>query len=128
MIIKYCDRCKKKLRIGERCSCAYKFDHKICMEDDFYRSREWLTARKKCIELCCGLDLYSLHQGRVECGFTVHHIRPLRLSPELSLSQSNLIYLTESNHKLIHSMYEHGQYENTAVLLLKLKKDFIQEG
>lgn len=126
MLSKYCDRCHQRLRIGEKCRCTYRFDHKVCQEDDFYQTKEWKEARQKCRELCCGLDLYSLYHGRVEYGLTVHHIRPVNLSPELKLTQSNLIYLTESNHKRIHSLYEHGQYETTVTLLLQLKQDFIE--
>ncbi len=98
------------------------------MDDDFYQSVQWRQIREQCIELCCGLDLYSLYKGRIEYGYTVHHIRPAHFAPQLRLVQSNLIYLTESNHKLIHSLYEHGQYEKTAALLLKLKENFIKGG
>ena len=124
MLTKYCDRCHKKLRIGEKCSCLYLHDHKVCMDDDFYKTSEWRKARDECIRLCCGLDLYSLYNGKIEYGYTVHHIRPVNLVPNLKLVQSNLIYLTESNHKFIHSMYEHGKYEKTAELLLILKNEF----
>lgn len=128
MISKYCDKCHKRLKIGEKCSCLYKHDHKICMDDDFYKTTEWRNARSKCIELCCGLDLYSLSKGKIEYGYTVHHIEPLDIMPRLALVQSNLIYLTESNHRIIHELYKKGYYRELSKHLKKLKTKFVQGG
>ena len=128
ILCKYCTRCHKQLKIGEKCSCTYKTDHKVCMSDDFYNSKDWRKVREECIRLCCGLDLYSLSKGLIEYGYTVHHIEPVDLAPNLKLSQSNLIYLTESNHKLIHSMYASGQYHETIIFLKDLKRMFVERG
>lgn len=126
LLVKYCDKCHKALKIGEKCDCTYKIKHKVCKDDDFYFSADWHRARTECIRLCCGLDLYSLSQGLIEYGYTVHHIEPVNKRPDLKLTQSNLIYLTESNHKLIHSAYEKGEYKEMTELLRKLKADFIR--
>lgn len=126
MLSKYCDKCHKRLKIGEKCTCTYKTDHKICSDDDFYNTSDWHKAREQCKMLCCGLDLYSLSQGRIEYGFTVHHIEPINLKPDLRLVQSNLIYLTESNHRIIHGLYDSGQYEKTVILLQNIKERFIR--
>lgn len=125
VISKYCDRCHKKLKVGEKCGCTHKIGHKVCKSDDFYYTPEWHRAREECIRLCCGLDLYSLSQGKIEFGYTVHHIEPINKRPDLRLTQSNLIYLTESNHKLIHSMYETGMYQEVTELLRYLKERFV---
>ena len=125
MIAKYCDRCHKRLKIGEKCECAYRTSHKVCKEDDFYYTSDWHKARADCIRLCCGLDLYSLSQGKIEYGYTVHHIVPVDKDPALRLVQSNLIYLTESNHRSIHSAYERGNYQEMSAFLRKLKADFV---
>ena len=104
----------------------HKIGHKVCKSDDFYYTPEWHRARTECIRLCCGLDLYSLYvNGAIEYGYTVHHIEPINKRPDLRLTQSNLIYLTESNHKLIHSMYEKGIYQEVAELLRCLKERFV---
>ena len=133
MISKYCDRCHKKLKVGERCGCTEKLkadekrDYTNHHSDSFYSSTEWQKAREQCKILCCGLDLYSLYvKGVIEYGFTVHHIVPIDVDRKLRLTQSNLIYLTESNHRLIHSLYKTGRYSETVELLKNLKKKHIQ--
>ena len=129
MLIKYCDHCHKRLNVGETCCCTLKQKNKEYFSDDFYRSAIWNKAREICIEQCCGLDLYSLYINHsIEYGFTVHHIIPLDDEPKLKLAQSNLIYLTESDHRLIHSMYDNGKYDETVSLLRRIKKDFITGG
>ena len=131
MLMKYCDRCRRQLRIGEKCpDCFRKFNserNKDKVTADFYKSSEWLKARKICIEQCCGLDLYSLYQNDIiEYGQTVHHIETVEVSPKLRLEQSNLIYLTESNHQIIHNLYKNGKYLETVNFLKSIKEKFMQ--
>ncbi len=133
VISKYCDRCHKKLKIGEKCECSEKLkadekrDYTNYHSDSFYGSTDWQRAREQCKTLCCGLDLYSLYvKGVIEYGSTVHHIVPIDVDRKLRLTQSNLIYLTESNHRLIHSLYKTGRYSETVELLKNLKKKHIQ--
>ena len=129
MLIKYCDRCRRQLRIGEKCPYCFKARNKSYAKDDFYQSSEWLKARKLCIELCCGLDLYSLyHNDTIEYGYTVHHIEPVEVSPQLRLEQSNLIYLSESSHQVVHNLYKNGKYSETVKFLKSIKEKFIQGG
>ena len=127
MLIKYCDRCRRQLRIGEKCPYCFKARNKSYAKDDFYQSSEWLKARKLCIELCCGLDLYSLyHNDTIEYGYTVHHIEPVEVSPQLRLEQSNLIYLSESSHQIVHNLYKQGKYLETVKFLKSIKEKFMQ--
>lgn len=92
MLSKFCDRCHKRLNIGEQCKCTLSKYQKDT--EDFYRTSSWLKVRDHCIELCCGLDLYSLFVYKtIEYGRTVHHIVPLKKDESLALEQSNLIYL-----------------------------------
>lgn len=134
MIIKRCDYCGRNNPIGKQCSCLHsisksKSENKYTKEDKkFYKSSDWLKARDKCIQLCCGIDLYSyfiLH--RIEYGQTVHHIVPLLDDYSLRLSQDNLIYLTESNHRTIHRLYE-SEYLKTTEILRKILHDFRYRG
>ena len=131
MLMKYCDRCRRQLRIGEKCpDCFRKFNserNKNKVTNDFYQSSEWLKARKICIELCCGLDLYSLyHNDTIKYGYTVHHIEPVEVSPQLRLEQSNLIYLSESSHQVVHNLYKQGKYLETVKFLKSIKEKFIR--
>ena len=131
MLVKYCDRCHRKLNIGEKCPVCFRKRNSERNKDkvtaDFYKSSEWLKARKICIEQCCGLDLYSLyHNDIIEYGQTVHHIEPVEVAPQSRLIQSNLIYLTESNHQIIHNLYKNGKYDETVAFLKSIKEKFMQ--
>lgn len=53
---------------------------------------------------------------KIEYGFTVHHIVPLINDYSKRLQQSNLIYLTESHHRLIHRLYD-AEYQETVEAL-----------
>lgn len=129
MIIKRCDYCGRNIPIGKQCVCLHNgkstSENKYTKDDKkFYKSSDWLKARDKCIQRCCGIDLYSyfvLH--RIEYGQTVHHIVPLLDNYSLRLSQDNLIYLTESNHRTIHKLYE-SEYLETVKSLRKILHDF----
>lgn len=125
ILSKYCDRCHKRLRIGQICKCSFARYNKKATEE-FYKTSNWVRARAHCIELCCGLDLYSLFVYKtIEYGRTVHHIVPLKKNPSLSLEQSNLIYLTDANHSMIHEMYK-SQYQQTVELLTSIKAQFVE--
>ena len=127
MLMKYCDRCRRQLRIGQKCPVCFKARNKSYAKDDFYQSSEWLKVRRKCIELCCGLDLYSLYcNNTIEFGYTVHHIEPVEVSPQLRLEQSNLIYLSESSHQIVHNLYRQGKYLETVKFLKSIKEKFIR--
>ena len=133
MIIKRCDYCGRNIPIDKQCGCLHNgkstSENKYTKDDKkFYKSSDWLKARDKCIQRCCGIDLYSyfvLH--RIEYGQTVHHIVPLLDNYSLRLSQDNLIYLTESNHRTIHKLYE-SEYLETVKSLRKILHDFRYRG
>lgn len=113
MITKICDNCGKFLPVSKRCHCKpYK-----CRHEFFYDTYEWKKARAQCRKKCFELDLYSyfvLH--RIEYGRIVHHIIPLEKDYSLRSSQDNLIYLTDSNHRLIHELYK-NDFEKTVKIL-----------
>ncbi|MBS5794935.1 MAG: HNH endonuclease [Clostridiales bacterium] len=73
------------------------------------------------------LDIYSYYVlGRVEKGEVVHHIVALDEDFSKRLSLSNLIYLTEKNHRNIHNLMKKGPKEKEDVqqLLFHLIKRF----
>lgn len=133
MISKQCARCGKRIRIGAGCGCVTSKRHAPTGSDQysdavkvFYHTKEWERARDACIHQCHGLDLYSLFVLRkIEYGHTVHHIIPLIDNYALRISQSNLIYLTESNHRILHKLYE-TDYAGTTALLQSLKIRFAE--
>lgn len=126
MISKICNRCRKQLSIGQKCNCTKKAKNSTYRSDDFYRSALWEQVRDQCINDCCGLDLYALFiQHRIEVGRTVHHIMPLEDFPELRFERTNLIYLSDANHRMIHSLYSDGELQETAMLLRSIKARFL---
>jgi len=126
-IVKRCSRCNKRIPSGSKCDCKqkrykeYDKDKKTSKESQFYKTAEWLAAREKAIYNCGGMDLYSLYVlKRIEYGQTVHHIEPLEERWELRVDGGNLIYLTESNHRVLHNaMKESPQRKAEIQALLK---------
>lgn len=117
MITKLCDKCRKIIPVGKKCSCITSIRAKKQQHELFYDSSEWKKARELCRKKCFELDLYSyfvLH--RIEYGRIVHHIIPLEDDYSLRISQDNLIYLTDCNHRLIHELYE-NDFEKTVKAL-----------
>lgn len=133
MISKLCTRCGRRVPVGGQCVCASWLKYKPCDSDkyssdtkQFYHTAEWKKARAFCISRCFGLDLYSFYALRkIEYGQTVHHIVPLIDDRSQGLNQENLIYLTESNHRIIHELYK-TDFEGTAKLLRGYLKMFLQ--
>ncbi|MBP3380690.1 MAG: hypothetical protein J6K77_07515 [Ruminococcus sp.] len=114
MLSKRCNRCGRRVAVGRQCNCYVPHIYKPASTDKytdelkrFYHTADWLTARDECISRCYGIDIYSLFErGVIEYGFTVHHIIPLTDDYSRRLDPGNLIYLTESNHRLIHKLYQ----------------------
>ena len=135
-IYKRCSRCGKRMPAGAICGCQkrrYQEEDKYTKDDKyklFYKSRSWNRARDIAIDFYGGLDIYSLYVlGRMEYGQTVHHIIPLKECWERRTDVSNLIYLTESNHQIIHNIMIQGETQKQEVisLLLSLVERYRQE-
>lgn len=109
-IYKRCSLCGKRILADKKCNC---YERKRAVNrldcDSFYNTAEWRKARSKAMHKTHGIDIYSLYKfGIVEYAFTVHHIEPLEERIDLRSVQSNLIPLTEKNHRAIHSLYDSG--------------------
>lgn len=134
MISKRCDHCGKRVPVGAKCSCispqhyASSSNDKYTQETKlFYQTQQWEKARDVCITRCYGLDLYSFYAlGIIEYGQTVHHIVPIIDDYSKRLDINNLIYLTESNHRIIHEMYK-SDFEKTAQMLRGYVKMFYEQ-
>lgn len=133
MIYKRCNICHKRIAANDKCNC---YERKLARDkptvNSYYNTQLWHDTRSLAIDKTFGLDIYSLYiLHRIETGRTVHHIIPLEISPELRADQNNLIYLTESNHRIIHDLYQINYNDTTALLsslLTRFKNDFITPG
>ena len=121
---------------GAICGCQkrrYQEEDKYTKDDKyklFYKSRSWNRARDIAIDFYGGLDIYSLYVlGRMEYGQTVHHIIPLKECWKRRTDVSNLIYLTESSHQIIHNIMIQGETQKQEVisLLFSLVERYRQE-
>lgn len=130
MLSKICSYCGKRIPIVSSCTCMVKLKNKAQKHykynDDvkkFYSTKGWDNTREQCISECYGIDFYSFFVlNQIEYGEVVHHIIPIVDDYSKRLNIDNLIYLTERNHKLIHSLYEHSYDETVNMLKSLLKK------
>lgn len=110
MFYKRCTRCNKRLDYNVICSCKVKYktnsdDYKSEKEKKFYKSKQWQNTTNIIKNRFNHLDIYSYYVlGIVEEGEVVHHIEELEDNWDKRLSLSNLIYLTEKNHRKIHNL------------------------
>ena len=109
-IYKRCDRCGKRLPAGTKCKCSKKrYKHEKIYIDDkiesFYLSKEWRKKREYMIDVYHQLDIYDLYINDViSYGRIMHHIVPLKDDWNKRLEDTNLIYLTDSNHQALHDL------------------------
>lgn len=97
---------------------------------DFYNSETWKIFRKSIISSFYGLDIIELYRtGRAVIGERVHHIIPLEDNWNRRLDISNVIYITEKNHRTIHATYDKGEQDKKAMqrLLFELIKQFTKD-
>lgn len=133
---KYCNYHQDKFNKQER--ERYKEYSKRRREDkeqkkyqDFYNSSDWKRIRDAVISICNGIDIIEYYRsGKVVQGERVHHIIELDEEWNCRLDINNLIYLTEQNHRKVHSEYDKGEKEKKQMqqvlfaLLEKWNKEF----
>lgn len=133
--IKYCDYHQSKYdKENKERYKEYSYRRRRDKEQkkyqDFYSSKEWLAARKAIISECLGMDILEYYRtGKVIEGERVHHIVELSEEWSYRLDVSNLIYLTEQNHRRVHAEYDKGDNEKKAMqrLLFELLDRFNRE-
>jgi hypothetical protein len=134
-IYKRCCRCNKRLLEGTTCECSkkrykeYDKDKVNTREKKFYSSGSWDKCKIKAKDRFNGMDIYSLYvSNKVEYGQTVHHIEPIKENWNRRLDIENLIYLTESNHRLLHNRMDNGEHDQVINelndLIERFKKEF----
>nr|DAM85367.1 MAG TPA: HNH endonuclease bacteriophage, HNH Endonuclease, DNA.52A [Caudoviricetes sp.] len=132
MIYKRCTRCGDRLEYNTICSCKSKYktnsdSYKDDKEKRFYKSKAWQDTTNIIKNKFNYLDIYSYYVlGQIEKGEVVHHIVALDEDFSKKLSLSNLIYLTEKNHRNIHNLMKRSPKEKEDVqkLLFSLIKRF----
>lgn len=111
-----CPYCGKTLTVGKACDCTKRLKYAQYHSDSFYQTKEWKKIKPIVIARFNGLDIYSYYKLHIiEHGFTVHHIVPIDDDPSQRLDVDNLIYLTESNHRLLHAQMKKSAEEKAAV-------------
>lgn len=128
-IAKYCDECEDKMKESKRDSNRY-YDKNIRNQDSkvVYNSIQWDYLTTQCKSRFKGLDIYGYYTlGTIEYGSICHHIEEITLNANRKYDLENLIYLSSSNHNIIHKLYKQD-YEGTKRLLFELvsrwKKEF----
>ena len=121
-----CQYCGKSLPVGTKCECRFDKSNKPLIykppdiastkSDSFYHSDEWRRLRLVIMSIYNNMDIYSWYKyGRLEPGFIVHHIIPLKDDYSKRADISNLIYLTDDNHRLIHSLMDESDEKKKEV-------------
>ena len=92
-----------------------------------YHSKQWQQLTELCKSRFKGLDIYSLYVlDSIEYGSLSHHIEEISKNKDRIYDLDNLIYLTGSNHNIVHSLYE-KDYEGTKRMLFGLVDRWLQE-
>jgi hypothetical protein len=83
---------------------------------DFYASDAWQRIRSIVINDCYGIDILEYYKtGKIIQGECIHHIDTIEDNWNSKLDFGNLIYLTERNHRQVHSKYNEGQREKKQI-------------
>lgn len=132
---KYCPKCAKEMdslnkKRYKDYQCRRKQDEEQKKYQDFYNTKEWLMLRDHMRRYYIGMDWLEYYRtGEIVEGYTVHHIVPLEDDYSKRLSKDNLIYLSDSNHKRVHSEYKTGKRakENMQKILIEVVDKFNKE-
>lgn len=141
MLYKRCSSCGKRIPNNATCKCQidnirqrykeYKSSRSDKEQQEFYRSKAWIKCKEYRIAELLNIDWYEYYvNNNLVQGYTLHHIEELKECNERALDNSNLIYLTQSNHKKIHIEYlksTKNKIKTQAILyscLEKAKKEF----
>lgn len=124
----YCEEHNKKVVEQKRkrykeYDAIRRLDEEYLKHKTLYDSEQWERTRDSVISNCCAIDIIEYYRtGKIIQGETVHHIITLEDDWEMRLILSNLIYVTEKNHRRIHVEYAKGDKEKARMqeILLSL--------
>lgn len=126
--MRYCNECSKNIKKMKAESNRY-YDKNIRNKEstEVYHSKEWDMLTEQCKSRFKGLDIYSLYiLGKIEYGNISHHIEEIAINKERIYDLENLIYLSSSNHNVVHSLYK-KDYEGTKKILFELVERWKKE-
>ena len=123
---KYCIGCSKDAR-KDKAANNKAYDKNVRklrdkQYDSFYHSKEWIKVVEEVKDKYKHLDIYSYYILKtIEYGNISHHIQLLKSDEGWShrVDIKGLIYLSHSNHALIHSLYD-NDYESATKMLYEL--------
>jgi hypothetical protein len=119
--LKRCEDCEKKYKVNK--TEANRIYDKECRDKDsaaIYHSKQWERITDQCKARFKGLDIYSYYVlGKVEYGNICHHIIEVKDDKDRAYDLENIIYLSSSNHNIIHGLYK-TDYEGTKKMLFDL--------
>ena len=122
MLVKICQRCGRQIKQGEECDCSKeerRESHAV------YNTAQWKKISKAARQRAHYLDEYELqYRGRMQEGKVVHHIYTPDERPDLALSLSNLIVVSNRTHEMIHKAYNRGgdELDSMRARLLAVRK------
>ncbi|MFR1304108.1 hypothetical protein [Eubacterium callanderi] len=127
--VQYCEKhAKVKQQDNRRRNRKYKQQRNDQKEQHFYKSEQWERCRQSAIVFYFGMDIYEYYTtGRIAEGYTAHHIVELKEDWSKALDVNNIIYLTESNHQLIHEKYKKSKKQVQRLLydmILRFYEEF----
>lgn len=126
-IFRRCNRCGKRILEGTRCDCIQKrygeYDRtRDKKQKEFYGSGEWQTLSTIMRLNYQGFDVYELCVNNVSVsGQTVHHVIPIEDDWELRFEESNLILLSESNHRKFHVLMKRSAEDKQRIIDMLLQ-------
>lgn len=134
-IYKRCSLCGKRIAANEKCKCYEKNNVRNRPDcDKYYSSSEWQHTRAAAMHKTFGLDIFAFYEyGIITYAFTVHHIVPLEEDYTRRADQSNLIPLTEKNHRYIHEKYKNPKEKSLYInklrnLLVRFEREYRGKG
>ena len=96
----------------------------------FYSSKDWERVRQVIISSCYSMDILEYYRtGKIIVGERTHHIIEISDDWNSRLDIINLIYLTEQNHRRVHSEYDKGRKEKETMqkILFSVLEKFYNE-
>lgn len=120
---------EQKERYKEYQFRRYKDNNKK-KSQQFYSSVPWKNLREAIKKELFHIDILEYYRtGRIIEGEAVHHILEVEEDWESRLDISNLIYLTERNHKRVHEKYNESSKSKKKMqnILLGLLEQFYKD-
>lgn len=136
MLTKLC-KCGAKIPLGDKlckgCTANYHraYDKHVRNVDakNIYNSSQWRMLTAICKQRFDGIDVFEYYMtGKIIVGELSHHIIEVTEDTTLAYDIENLIYISEKNHQLIHSIYNKSNKEKKKLqtVLCEIKNRYLE--